>query len=135
MEKVVVTVGLTENNYCAHLVIGDGIVVATGKTFDELKNEMQSALEFHLEGMHEDGDYIPDVFLNPFQLVYQFDTESLLSHYKGIITNAALERLTGINRRQLTHYSSGLRKPRPMQRMKIEQALHRLGSELLEVEL
>jgi len=135
MEKVTVTVGLTENNYCAHLIIGEGIVVATGKTFDNLKKEMQSAIEFHLDGMCEDGDDIPEIFLNPFELVYQFDVESLLSHYKGIITNAALERLTGINRRQLTHYASGLRKPRFDQRKKIGQALHRLGRELQEVEL
>jgi hypothetical protein len=135
MEKITVTVGLTATNYCARLIIGEGIVVATAKTFDDIKKEMQSAVEFHLEGMHEDGDDIPDVFLNSFQLVYQFDSESLLSHYKGIITNAALERLTGINRRQLTHYASGLRKPRPAQRQKIEGALHRLGKELLEIEL
>jgi len=135
MEKVTVTVGLTENNYCAHLIVGDGIVVSTAKTFHELKNEMQNGVEFHLEGMREDGDAIPDVFLKPYQLVYQFDTESLLSHYKGIITNAALERLSGINRRQLTHYASGLRKPRPQQRQKIERALHGLGRELMEVEL
>jgi predicted RNase H-like HicB family nuclease len=135
MEKVTVTVGLTEKNYCACLVIGDGVVVATEKTFDNLKKEMQSAVEFHLEGMREDEDYIPNVFLNEFQLVYQFDSESLLSHYKGIITNAALERLTGINRRQLTHYASGLRKPRPEQRQRIKKALHKLGNELLEVEL
>ncbi len=135
MEKITVTVGLTENNYSAHLVIGDGVVAATGKTFVELKKEMQDAVEFHLEGMREDNDDIPEEFTKPFQLVYQFDAESLLSHYRGIITNAALERLTGINRRQLTHYASGLRKPRPEQRKKIEQALHRLGNELLEVEL
>ena len=135
MEKVTVTVGLTERNYCAHLIIGDGIVVATGKTFEELKKEMQSAVEFHLEGMGEDGEDVPEVFLKPFELVYQFDVESLLSHYRGIITNAALERLTGINRRQLTHYASGLRKPRFEQRKKIRQALHSLGRELQEVEI
>jgi len=135
MEKVTVIVGLTEKNYCARLIIGDGIVVATEKTFDNLKKEMRDAVESHLEVMREDGDNIPDIFLNPFQLVYQFDVESLLSHYRGIITNAALERLTGINRRQLTHYSSGLRKPRPEQRKKIERALHCLGRELQEVEL
>ena len=135
MEEVTVIVGLTEKNYCARLIIGDGIVVATEKTFDNLKKEMRDAVESHLEVMREDGDNIPDIFLNPFQLVYQFDVESLLSHYRGIITNAALERLTGINRRQLTHYSSGLRKPRPEQRKKIERALHCLGRELQEVEL
>ena len=135
MEKVTVTVELTEANYSAYLIIGDGIAVATGKTFEDLKKEMQSAVEFHLEGIVEDGEDIPEIFLNPFELVYQFDIESLLLHYKGIITNAALERLTGINRRQLTHYATGLRKPRFEQRKKIGQALHRLGRELQEVEL
>ncbi len=40
-------------------------------------------------------------------------------------------RITGINERQLWHYASGLRKPRPTQRKRIEDGLHRLGAELL----
>ena len=134
MKKVNVTVEVTNNNYAAYLEELPGCV-SIGKTFDELKHNIAEAVEFHLEGMLEDGDTIPAAFLKPFELVYQFDTESLLSHYKGIISNAALERLTGINRRQLTHYASGLSKPRPPQRKKIAVALHRLGKELLEVEL
>jgi predicted RNase H-like HicB family nuclease len=134
MEKVLVTVEMTDNNYAAYLEILPGCI-STGKTFAELKNNIADAVEFHLEGMREDGDEIPDVFLNSFQLIYQFDVENILSHYKGIISNAALERLTGINRRQFAHYASGLRKPRPEQRKRIGIALHRLGKELMEVEL
>lgn len=135
MEKIIVTVGMTERNYSAHLVVGDGIVTATGKTFDDLKAQMKDALDFHLESMREDGDSIPVAFQNDYQLVYQFDPESLLCHYNGIFTNAALERLTGINQKQLQRYASGVSKPRKEQAKKIEIALHNLGKELLAVEL
>lgn len=70
-----------------------------------------------------------------YKLAYKFDVPSLLNSYKGIFTNAAIERLTGINQKQLNHYSSGLKKPRPAQAKKIETALHQLGSELMAVEL
>ena len=135
MEKVTVTVGMTENNYSAHVIIGDGIAVATGKTFEELKEQMKESVEFHLEGMREDGDEIPVVFNSEYELVYRFDTESLLIHYNGIFTKAALERMTGINQRQLQRYSSGVSRPRAEQAQKIKSALHHLGKELLAVEL
>lgn len=127
MEKVVVTVGMTENNYSAHLNIGDGIAVATGKTFEELKQQMSEAVDFHLDGMREDGDEIPEAFHSEYELIYHFDPESLLRHYSGIFTNAALERLTGINQRQIQRYASGISKPRESQAKKIEAALHSLG--------
>ena len=70
-----------------------------------------------------------------YKLVFRFDTESLLNYYKGVFSNSALERITGINQRQLQHYASGLKKPRTVQLKKIENALHKLGGELLAVEL
>ncbi|MDR1381428.1 MAG: type II toxin-antitoxin system HicB family antitoxin [Tannerella sp.] len=135
MEKILVNVGMTENNYSAHVIMGDGIAVATGKTFEELKRQMEEAVAFHLEGMNEDGDEIPAEFQSGYTLVYRFNPENLLQHYNGIFTNAALERLTGINQRQLQRYASGASKPRREQSQKIESALHHLGKELLAVEL
>ena len=135
MNKVIVTVGITDNNYAAHVDVGEGIVVATGKTFEKLKQQMSEAVEFHLEGMREDGDEIPDAFLGKYELIYHFDVQSLLMHYKGVFTNSALERITGINQRQLQHYVSGHSKPRRLQAEKIQNALHSLGRELLVVEL
>ena len=41
----------------------------------------------------------------------------------GIFTKAALERITGINQKQLGHYASGIKKPRRAQVEKIEKAL------------
>jgi predicted RNase H-like HicB family nuclease len=135
MKKAFVTVGMTENNYSASVIIADGIVVATGKTFEELKKEMKDAVAFHIECMREDNDPVPEDFNGDYELVYRFDAESLLTHYNGIFTNAALERLTGINQRQLQRYASGKNKPLDRQSKKITSALHRLGTELLAVEL
>lgn len=70
-----------------------------------------------------------------YRIRYKFDAESILNYYKGIFTNSALERLTGINQRQIQHYASGEKKPRPEQLKKIEVAFKRLGAQLLEVEL
>ena len=77
----------------------------------------------------------PKFLQSPYQLIYRFDSESLLAYYKGIFTNAALERITGIHQKQLQHYATGLRKPRKVQLKKIQTALHQLGNELLAVEL
>jgi len=40
-----------------------------------------------------------------------------------------------LNEKQLNHYASGLKKPRAAQAKKIENALHKLGGELLAIEL
>jgi predicted RNase H-like HicB family nuclease len=134
MEKIIVTVELADNNYAAYIEKLPGCV-STGATFDELKENLNEAIEFHLDGMREDGDEIPAEFSDKYELAFHFDVESLLNHYKGIFTNSALERITGINQRQLQHYASGISKPRCEQAKKIQEALHNLGKELLVVEL
>ena len=132
MKKVFVTVELTENNYSAFLENLPGCV-STGKTFEELKKNISEAVAFHIEGMLEDGETIP--FDSQYEFVYRFDPESLFQHYNGIFTNASLQRLTGINQRQLQRYATGVSKPRNEQATKITNALHYLGQELLAVEL
>jgi predicted RNase H-like HicB family nuclease len=134
MKRIVVTVELSNNNYSSFIEELPGCV-ATGKTFEELKTNMQEAVEFHLGTSREFGDKIPAVFDSGFELVFKFDTAGLLQHYRGVFTNSALERITGINQRQLQRYASGKSKPRAVQAAKIANALHNMGRELLLVEL
>jgi predicted RNase H-like HicB family nuclease len=134
MEKVVVTVEVTDNNYAAFIENLPGCV-STGKTFNELKSNMVEAVAGHLEVSREFGDKITEPFDGEYELSFRFDTQSLLQHYRGIFTNAALQRLTGINQKQLQHYASGTSRPRPEQERRIETALHHLGEELLAIEL
>ena len=130
--EVIVRIGRTENNFAACVEGLDGFV-CTADSFEELKEEVLSGIEFHLEGMQEDGDPVPEVFESEYTLVYKWDVESLMDYYKGIFTKAALERITGINQTQLGHYAAGRSKPRKQQILKIEKALHKLGEELCTI--
>ncbi len=46
-------------NYSAYLPDVPGCIT-TGRTIDEVKHNMREALEFHLEGLREDGLPIPE---------------------------------------------------------------------------
>jgi predicted RNase H-like HicB family nuclease len=48
-----------DNNYSAYLTDLPGCVT-TGDTVEELKRNMQEAIELHLEGLREDGLPIPE---------------------------------------------------------------------------
>jgi len=122
----------TGNNFCAHAPILSGCV-STGATLDEMKKNIKEAIEFHVESSLIDNNSIPAVFKGEYELELKLTTEALLNAYSDIFTKAALSRITGINERQLWHYASGMRKPRPEQRKRIEDGLHRLGEELLSV--
>lgn len=132
MEKVIVDIYYTGNNYCAHAPILLGCV-STGATLSDIKKNIKEAIVFHVESSLEDGDPIPEVFKGEYELEFKLSVEALLNAYSDVFTKAALSRITGINQRQLWHYASGMRKPRPIQRKRIEVGLHRLGKELLNI--
>ena len=134
MEKITVTVEMSSKNYAAYLELLPGCI-ATGSTFEELQKNLSDAIEWHLETSRDFGDKVPASFNADFELIYKFDAKSLLQHYRGIFTNSALERLTGINQRQLQRYATGESKPRPDQTARITKALHSIGKELLVVEM
>ena len=132
--RITVELSYTGKNFCAYVPILPGCV-ATATTPDAIRKAIAAAIEFHLEGSRKDGDKLPAVFSRNYSLIYKFEPKSFFTYYKGIFTNAGLERLTGINQKQLQHYATGLKKPRPAQAKRLESALHRLGSELMSVEL
>jgi hypothetical protein len=101
----------------------------------EVKKNVAEIVEFHLEGMREDGDYVPAVFDSIYEFEYILSAEALLNQYSAIFTKAALARVTGINERQLWHYAAGVRRPRPAQCQRIVDGLHGLGKELINVRL
>jgi len=134
MEKVIVEIYYTGGNCSAHVPELPGCV-SVGDTPEEIRHNIKEAIDGHITVSLEDRDPILDKFKGEYELVYQLDTLGLLKYFKGIFKNAALERITGINQKQLAHYASGHRRPRPETAKKIETALHQLGSELLAVRL
>ena len=123
-----------ENNYSAYIKDVDG-VVATGSTIEEIKANLVEAVRLYMETCHDLGCDLPEALKGEYQIVFSMDVKSLLTLYQGIFTKAGLEKLTGINQKQLWHYASGISTPRKAQVLKIEKAIHRLGQELLSIQL
>ncbi len=133
MEKVFIRVGKTENGYCADCELLPGWIVTVTGNFGQLQKEVEESIDFYLDCAKEDGDEYPSVFDSQYELSYNFDVETLLFYYQKIFTKSALEHITGINQRQLSHYACGRSKPRKEQADKIVNALHALGHELISV--
>lgn len=131
--KIVVSVCKTGSGYSAHIEALPG-VIASGGDFEEVKKNMREAVEFHFEGMKEDGEIVPEDLSN-IDLVFKMDVESLLHYFQGVLTQTAISNLTGINVKQLNHYAKGKSKPRAAQINKIEAGLHKLGNELIQIQL
>ena len=123
-----------ETNYAAYVEEITG-VAATGHTLAEVKAGLLDALDFLVESCIEDGDEIPAELQGNFVIDFRMDVRSFLSVYSGIFTKSGLQRLTGINQKQLWHYANGKSVPRRAQVLRIEEALHRLGEELLSIHL
>lgn len=134
MQTLTAIIESLENNYSAYIKDVDG-VVATGSTIEEIKANLVEAVRLYVETCHNLGCDLPEALKGEYQIVFSMDVKSLLTLYQGIFTKAGLEKLTGINQKQLWHYASGISTPRKAQVLKIEKAIHRLGQELLSIQL
>ena len=134
MNTITIIIERAENNFSAYVREVDGIT-ATGKSIDEIKASIGDAIEEFVATCKELDCEIPEILQGDYEINFELDVQSLLTIYEGIFTKSGLEKLTGINQKQLWHYAKGVSKPRQEQRRKIERALHRLGSELVSLSL
>ncbi len=106
-----------------------------GDTAENAKKDMRQQMDIFKKSAIEDGFSYPDFLDNDFEIVFKFDTESLLEYYSGILSLSGLEKITGIHQKQLWNYLHRKSKPRKAQIEKIEKGLHALGSELISISL
>jgi predicted RNase H-like HicB family nuclease len=134
MEKIKVSISWSGDNYVAGTGEINGVVMVTNKTLEGVKKAFIDALEFHIETSVANGDKLPKyIVVKNYELDFELKVSALLHKLDGIVTRAALERVTGIDQRQLGHYIQGRREPRPETRGKIINGLHQLGKELIAV--
>ncbi|GHS88422.1 hypothetical protein FACS1894201_09880 [Bacteroidia bacterium] len=133
MKQFKVQVSKTPTGYCATMDALPGWIVGVSGSFSDLQKEVKESIEFYVECAKMDCESYPEALDGDYELDYAFTIESLLSFYDGIISRAALSRLTGINEKQLGHYVCGRSRPRREQAQKIIGALHRLGKELTAI--
>ena len=134
MNRITIIIERAEVNFSAYVKEVDGIT-ASGKSIDEIKESISGAIAEFVASCRELGCEIPSELQGDYEIIFELDIQSLLTIYEGIFTKSGLEKLTGINQKQLWHYAKGISKPRQEQRRKIENALHKLGSELVSLSL
>ena len=135
-ECIIVNVSWCGKNFSASLSENvPGAVVFTAHNFRELQQEAKASLDFHLEGMQEDGEDVPAWWLSgDYEFKFQYsDVASLLKAYSDLVPLVSLSYATGINQHQLSHYANGLKQPRPQQRKRIVEGMHKIGRELMAV--
>jgi len=100
-----------------------------GKTASEAISDFYLCWEEAKVMCVNDGKDIPELEFN-----IKYDVNSFLDFYAGILSKSGLEKVTGINQKQLWHYSSGRRKPKPETARKIQEGLHRFADDLKRVQ-
>lgn len=123
MKEVVINIDWVPNNYGAAPENEAIACVSTGNTLDEVKQNILEAIEFHIEGMLEDGEPIPEEFLGEWVPIFKLSTRAQLKYTDRFITRKALARETGIAEQQLSHYANGQRHPRPSMQRRITDGI------------
>ena len=129
MGKIIINVDYTDN-FAATPANEDIACVSTGRTFEELKKNMEEALHWHIDSMREDGEPVPAEFEGKWELEWSMSVRALLHYIEKLVPKSAIAKATGINQQQLTHYASGYRVPRPEMRTRIINGIHRIASQL-----
>jgi len=132
MKQIHVTLEMGKDGYGVYFEEIDN-VFGFGETVELAKQDAKASLVFYVECLNKTNRPIPEILQGEYELVFEFDIEALLKYIDGTVTKTALAKASGINATQLSHYSSGLKKPRKAQRERIVAGLHKLGRDLLAV--
>ena len=130
MEKVIINIDWLDHNFGAAPQNEAIACVATGKTLEEVKNNIVEALQFHLEGMKLHGELLPEEFRGEWEPEFVLTTRAQIRYSDNYITRKALSRETGINIQQLSHYANGWKIPRPGTRKKIADGIIAISKRL-----
>ncbi|MDR1553804.1 MAG: hypothetical protein LBS69_10135 [Prevotellaceae bacterium] len=131
-KKLNVIVKKMPANYGAFIEEVDGFVI-TRKTLNQIINDLPQAIKFHIEALN---DYeIQPWMLQEIEFTYHYDIDSLLDKYQGILNQANISRITGINESLLRQYVLGIKKPGKKQIIRIQEKLHTFAGELSNVNI
>lgn len=132
MEKIKVILELGKDGYGTSFERFP-TVFGFGETVESAKSDARVALKGYVKALEISGKEIPNMLKGEYELVFEFDIPALLKYIEGTVTKTALAKACGMNATLLSHYSSGLKKPRKEQREKIINGLHRIGKDLIAV--
>ncbi len=129
MDTVKVKIEKSENGYTAYMaekaeILGYSIL-GEGKTVKEAIADFKDSYDEIREYSINNGENFKES-----EFSFYYDTASFIQYFAGIFSLSGLEKITGINQKQLGHYVSGFRKPSPKTAAKVEQSVRHFIEEL-----
>lgn len=106
------------------------LITGTGATVEEARRIFDAGYEDMKALFISEGKDFEDL-----EFTFQYDTASFLQYYAFAFSLAGLERITGVNQKQLGHYISGYRNPSQKTKQKIEESIQKFCKELSGVSL
>ena len=103
-------------------------IIGTGESVKEAEADFHAGYEDMKAFVLQSGEPFEDV-----EFVFKYDIPSFLQEFAYAFSLAGLERITGVNQKQLGHYISGYRNPSEKTVRKIESALHSFSEQLRAV--
>lgn len=104
------------------------LVTGTGQTVAKAREKFLGGYEDMKRIFAEDGEEFQEVDFD-----FHYDMASFLQFFAYALTLAGLERITGVNQRQLSHYINGTSKPTKQTVEKIEKGLHAFANDITAV--
>jgi len=114
-----------------------GIVVADGESITELKENMKDAVDLYLETAEEHDRQTYELFKNGFEFEYDLEVSEIFNSVFEVINKGEFAKSIGINPTLFRQYTNANKQTYISEKRakEIENGLHRLGKELLNVKL
>lgn len=109
----------------------DEIFSGAGSSIAAAQADMERQMAFYKETALAEGFRYPDFLDGDYTISYKVDMPSLMRYYveSGIFSLAGIEKITGINQKQLWSYLHGTR-PRKAQAERLEKGFRILTQDL-----
>lgn len=104
-------------------------MIGEGDTVQAAIEDFRTSFEEMRAFLREEGK----AFDKEVELVFSYDVASFLEYYKGKLSLAGLQAITGVAQGQLSHYLTGQRTPSKRTAEKIQKALNQFGEELSKI--
>lgn len=108
-------------------------IYAAGDTIEETKADTYEAIRLIKKNLPEER--WPEQIKGDYEIEWKFDVPSFLEYYSSFISLAGMEKMTGINQKQLSNYLNRRAVPRKKQADRIITGIHRFAQELLSITL
>ena len=132
MEKIIMIIEKSKDFFDAYSDNCDDIYAA-GDSVQAVKEDAMRAIEGIKRNLPEDR--WPKQIKGEFEIEWKFDVPSFLEYYGNYLSLAGLQRMTGINQKQLSNYLHHRAVPRQKQADRIINGLHNFAREILSITL